>query len=408
MSSFTRTLTCTIAVLLVSACTVPPVGGVELKYDVRYHADFQPEQGVALARIHIKQGEARLLSLDLAAPADRFSDFSGDGTVQVKGNRVLWEIPATGGELQYRVVIDHRRNGAFDARMTDGYAIFRLDDLFPRAKARSRKGARSRSSLTLEGPQNWSFETPYGPLDSAVAFSDSDRAYDRPTGWAIAGELGIRRGVINDRPVAVAAPVGDPFRRLDTLAFLHWTLPELIGVFPQFPARLLIVGAGNDFWLGGLSGPGSLFLHSERPMISENSTSSLLHELVHVATSSPPAPGDDWILEGIAEYYAIVLLARSGGISVERRDRAFDGLASWATEKNAKLTDPSTGADTARAALLFLNLSKELDAAGSSIDALVADLFDSERADRHRLEALARKLLGGASPALTAAYAELN
>jgi hypothetical protein len=55
-------------------------------------------------------------------------------------------------------------------------------------------------------------------------------------------------------------------------------------------------------WRGGLPGPASLYLHADRPLISGNSTSTLLHELVHVAQSYRAAKDEDWIVEGIAEY----------------------------------------------------------------------------------------------------------
>jgi hypothetical protein len=385
-----------------------PADSAALTYAVSYQATFLPEKGYAEASIQITQSEGELRSLDMAASAARFSSFSADGSLQKKSGRVLWKVPRNGGELRYRVVIDHRRGEAYDAKLTESFALFRLDDLFPRARVRSRKGAYSKASLTLAGPADWSYETRYGPSSETVAVTNVARSFDRPTGWAIAGRLGIRRSIIGGFRVAVAAPVGDDFRRQDTLAFLRWTMPSLTAVFREFPPRLLIVGAGGDFWLGGLSGPGSLYLHSNRPLISENSTSSLLHELVHVATSSPPAQGDDWILEGLAEYYSLVLLQRSGGISELRRDRAFASLEAWADRDKGRLTDPSTGPDTARAAVMFLALANELNAAGSSLDRLAGQMFDGGAVDRQRLATLAAQLLGHPSQVLSAAYQQFD
>ncbi|MCB1685744.1 MAG: hypothetical protein KDI31_14715 [Pseudomonadales bacterium] len=396
-----------ILAFLTAACTTPPADSAERPYDLAFQAHFAPEQKTVTASIRVSQGAGELRILDLSTPKSRFSDFTGDGSIRTEGPRTLWSVPKKGGELRYRVTVDHRRHGAFDARMTDSYAIFRLDDLFPSARVRSRSGASSRASLSLTGPDDWSFETRFGPLKAPVAFDNPSRRFDRPTGWAIAGKIGIRRDDIGGVQVAVAAPVGDDFRRQDTLAFLNWTLPEVIRIFPGFP-RLLIVGAGGEFWLGGLSGPGSLFLHSDRPLISENRTSALIHELVHVATSSPPAPGDDWILEGIAEFYALEILHRSGGTSTRRAEEAFAALASWVSSDGGRLTDPSTGANTARAALLFRELAAELDSAGSSIDVLAGELFSAPRADRERLRAIAQRLLGRPSKTLKRAYAELD
>lgn len=410
ISSLRLVVTLVVALAL-AGCAVngaTPSTEPEYSYDVRFSATFQPKRAYAEASIRVSQQAGELKSLDLAAPSARFSNFAGDGDVKVKAGRVLWRVPRAGGELRYRVVIDHRRGGAFDARLTSNYAIFRLDDLFPRANVRARAGASSNSTLAFAGPARWSFETRYGPGGEAVSVDNPERNFDRPTGWAIAGRLGIRRGIIGGYRVAVAAPVGDDFRRQDILAFLRWTLPSVTAVFPQFPERLLIVGAGGDFWRGGLSGPGSLYMHSDRPLISENSTSSLLHELVHVATSSPPAPGDDWILEGLAEYYGLELLQRSGGISNLRKMRSFSNLEKWADEDNGRLTDPSTGANTARAATMFLALATELTDAGSSFDRLVKQLFAHGPVDRNRLQAIAAKLLGHPSQVLTSAYRQFD
>ena len=56
------------------------------------------------------------------------------------------------------------------------------------------------------------------------------------------------------------------------LAFLRWNLPALVDIFPDFPERVLVVSAGDPMWRGGLSGPGSLYIHAERPLISGNGT----------------------------------------------------------------------------------------------------------------------------------------
>ena len=50
-----------------------------------------------------------------------------------------------------------------------------------------------------------------------------------------------------------------------------------------------------------MSGPGSLYVHADRPMISENGTSTMLHELVHVAMGVSGSAHDDWLVEGLAE-----------------------------------------------------------------------------------------------------------
>src|SRR5690606_26023869 len=107
-------------------------------------------------------------------------------------------------------------------------------------------------------------------------------------------------------------------RRMDVLTLLTFTWPELRAVFPRDPDKLLIVGAGDPMWRGGLSAGNSLYMHADRPLVSENGTSSLLHELVHVVGRIYGKERSDWISEGLAEYYAIELLRRAGGLSDDR------------------------------------------------------------------------------------------
>ncbi|MDZ7668550.1 MAG: hypothetical protein U5Q16_03710 [Gammaproteobacteria bacterium] len=369
-------------------------------YDLAYQATFQPDTGCAQARITVRQESSRLRLLDFNAPSSRYSEFSGDGEITRQGRRVLWQVPAEGGEIRYRVRVKSQRSGDPDARMTADWAVARLDDLFPPARSRSRRGTSSRASLTLAGPEGWSFETPYGPVDGTVDFDTAGRRLDRPLGWLAAGDLGIRRSTIAGRRVAIAGPRDQGFRRMDLLAFLHWTLPELVAIAPSLPRRVLIVGAGRDMWRGGLSGPGSLYLHPDRPLLSGNATSPVLHELMHVAMTQPPADGDDWIVEGVAEYYGLVILLRSGGISGDRFERALDWHRDWAQQENGRLAHPSTGPDTARAVLLFRDLQLELAAAGECLDPVVAELLQGS-ISRERLAGLLEARLGRPSAVLS-------
>ncbi len=376
----------------------------DLPYQVSYHARFLPEDGLVEAAITVDQPRQRLVLLDFRAPEERFRDFAADGDIRREGPRLLWQVPAGGGRLSYRVTVDHRRDGGYDARLTDTWAIVRLGDLFPAARVRSRRGAYSDATLSLAGPEDWSFETRYGPVrDEPVAVDTAGRRFDRPIGWLAAGEVGIRRTRVADRRIAIAGPKDEGFRRMDLLTFLRWTLPELVRVAPSLPERILIVGGAAEMWRGGLSGPGSLYVHPDRPLVSGNATSTFLHELMHVATEEPPAAGDDWIVEGLAEYYSLVVLLRSDGISGARFERALETLGAWVAEKQGRLADPSTGADTARAALLFRDLHLELAAEGGSLDDVVAELLGGGRVNRQRLRTLVEDELGRASRVLESA-----
>lgn len=377
------------------------------RYEAAFHAKFVPADGVAEVRITIRQAAGELIRLDLAAPPERFQDFATDGMLERTGNRVVWEVPTNGGVLTYRAQIDHRREhdsdaAPYDARMTKHWALLRLGDVFPPAQTRSRVNARSASTLSLSGPSQWSFESRYGAVRHSIPIDDPQRRFDRPTGWLVAGEIGVRREIIMNRRVSIAAPTGEGSRRIDTLAFLRWTLPTLIEVFPEFPPRLLIASAGSPMWRGGLSGPSSLFLHADRPLISENGTSTVLHELVHVATSDRFDDAADWIVEGLAEYYALEVLRRSGGLSERRFRHALDTLRSWAETADGRLREPSRGADTARAVLVLDALATELNAGGTSMDTVIARLPASRPLDLAQLRRVVAAQLGKPSKVLAA------
>ncbi len=398
------------------------------RYTTRFSAHLDPESGDARVTITVEQPEHRLRMLDLAAPGTRFSNFRGDGDVGRKDGRVVWQLPESGGSLSFTAKIDHRRGEAYDARITEDWAVLRLDDLFPAARTTTSKGAKSNASLTLSGPPGWSFETRYGPFrEEGLAVKTPGRRFSRPTGWLVAGKLGVRRDEMADRTLTIAGPRNQGLRRLDTLAFLRWNLPDLLAVFPDLPDYLLVVRAGAEMWRGGLSGPASLYLHADRPLISENATSTLLHEFIHMATGEHAKRRDDWVMEGLAEYYSLETLRRSGGISAQRHEQALEKLRAWAERENGRLKSPSTGPHTARAVTVLEALRQELAAAASAgtahaggiaakakesaepageraeLDGLVAGLLDSGELTGERLAELARKALGHDSVALTTA-----
>lgn len=375
-SAIRRALVRRLVFLLTSGLTCTACAGADdgaphsgPEYAAAFEATFRPGQPRVDASISIAQSSPVLRELSLSS-SGTLSDMRADGELTLVDGRWRWRVPEAGGTLRYRVHVDHKRGDAFDARVADDWAVLRLGDVFPPARVRSLKGAHSRSTLSLsaieadgESP-NWSFETRYGPVKARPEGDvclPIERNFNRPTGWLAAGELGVRREQIAGLRVAVASPVGSGFRRMDALAFLSWTLPELLDVFPPSSDRLLIVGAPRSMWRGGLSGPDSFYLHAGRPLVSENGTSTLLHELVHVLRPWQAAEGDDWIVEGLAEYYAIELLHRAGGISARRHASVYDSLAAWVEREAGQLRDPSSGPHTAQAVLLFRELNQTLN-----------------------------------------------
>lgn len=387
------------AVLLLAAACVQAAPTYRADYVVR----FLPAEKQAEVRLTLTPGTGRVSRLDLFMPESRYPQVSGDGKVQRQGERVLWQPPAgQAATLTWRHKINHRRrSGGYDARITDDWALLRGDKLFPAARVRATRDAVSRTSLRFELPEGWSnVDTAYpvSPEDrSFFVVENPERAFARPVGWMIAGAVGTRREFIGGTELSVAGPRGSDVRRNDVLGFLNGLVPELERAFGTLPPKLLIVSAGDPMWRGGLSGPQSLFLHAARPMISENGSSTLAHELVHVVTRIRGAGDDDWIAEGLAEFYSIELMHRAGKLSDSRRERAFAWMRRHGQNVRELDSERSAGPRTARAVALFLDLDRELRSRSKgrhSLDDVVRALIPIRRVSREDLRAEVERLVG--------------
>jgi hypothetical protein len=376
------------------------------EFAVDYRVAFNPDEGVAHVVIATSPIDGRLLRLTTRMDPKRYTAMKADGTLERDGQQVLWVPPRKGGTLQYKVRIDHRRRGdGFDARMTGDWALLRGDDLVPPLQSIVTRGADARARLRFALPKGWSIETPYSRSNDGKAFVivDPERRFDRPEGWLLAGRIGVRRERVAGMRVAVAAPRGQGVHRNDLLAFVTALGPQLEKAFGDLPPRLLLVQAGDPMWRGGLSGPRSLYLHADRPLLSGNGTSTPAHELVHVVTRLRGARDDDWIVEGLAEYYAIELPHRAGLLGSSRRKKAL----AWMRDRGAPVerlhTNRSQDRVTARAVTLFAELDAELRAASDGkrdLDDVVRRLLPQREVSREALRDAARAVLGQRAKAL--------
>jgi hypothetical protein len=334
------------------------------RVDLDYQVRFVPDSGVAEVSLTLEQGEQiRSLTFDLGDKG-YYSDFSAEGTwTQDSPERGTWQPGKGKSSLSYKVRIDHpRSNDKFDARMTEDWALVRGDDLVPSAHMVKEDKVELVSRLQFELPKGWNgVETGWPKVgENKFRIDNPARKFDRPTGWILAGKIGSRRAQLGDTDVTVAAPVGEGMRRMDVLTLLTFIWPEAQSVFPRDPGKLLIVGAGDPMWRGGLSAPNSIFFHADRPLVSENGTSSLVHELVHVFSRIRDTDKSDWISEGLAEYYAIELVRRAGGMSEDRYQAIRKKLLNWSKKVESLRTEASTGPVTARAVLLMQELDREI------------------------------------------------
>lgn len=331
-------------------------------YHVDYKVKLQPQTHSAQVEIKLGKKAEYVRWIRLQIDPNYHTNFKGSGSVEQQENYVLWKPKPKGGTLSFNVQIDHRRkSGKYDALFTDDWAMFRGDDLVPPARVDMVDGTKARAKLYFDLPEGWSIATPYPRYSSgAYKVDHPHRLFDRPTGWMVAGKIGVKREQIKGIKVSVAAPKGQSVRRMDILAFLNWNLPTLLEIFPNFPERILIVSAGNPMWRGALSGPNSLYMHAERPLISEDGTSPLIHEMVHVAMAARSGAKSDWLVEGLAEYYSLEIMRRSGTITPQRYEKAHEKLAERGKEVSSLAVDRSYGAITAKAVGVVRALDNEI------------------------------------------------
>lgn len=348
--------------LLLLLCLAETASAASNAYDLTYRLSFDRDSKTALGRITIGHHGDKVKSIDFRV-GSAYSEIEADGELELRDGRALWVPPANGGSFRYRVAIEERQDdGSYRSYFPGDWALFRGDRVFPSAAVRTAKGAQSRARLVFDIPDDWHASAPYRPAaDGSFLVSRPGRRFDRPVGWMLVGRVGTRSEDIAGSRVVIAAPKGGGMRRMDMLAFLNYALPEMRKAFGELPPKLLIVGAPDPMWRGGLSAPRSLYLHVDRPMISENATSTLVHELSHVITGiHGAADNDDWIAEGVAEFYAIDILHRTGGMTDERLNKVKADLRAWSKSVKTLRQDYSSGPVTAKAALLLMDLDEEI------------------------------------------------
>ncbi|MEM8817299.1 MAG: hypothetical protein AAGE85_15850 [Pseudomonadota bacterium] len=398
------------ALALAAACGIPAkdtaADTTGLEYDLHYDIEANAANGHFEVELSVGQASRLLREIRFSFDPARFGSFDAQGELQVGNGELRWFVPESGGTLSWRV--DGRRQRAgngYDAWLGNDWGLLRAERLIPRAETRAQKAARSRTSLSFDLPRSWSAITQYPEEDGAFVVRNPQRRYDEPSGWIVLGKLGVRFDDIAGTRVLVAGPENNGVRRMDMLAFLNWTLPEVRRLVAELPPRLTIVSAGAPMWRGGLSASDSLYMHAERPLISENGTSTLLHEVLHVALGLRSNPGFDWIVEGLAEYYSLELLRRAGGLSDSRHAAALEMQRDWARDADVLCADPSKGARTARAVTLFAELDREIRSASDnehSLDDIVAALLEkpSRRLNLDVLQEAAGRVLGSRPEAL--------
>jgi hypothetical protein len=149
-------------------------------------------------------------------------------------------------------------------------------------------------------------------------------------------------------------------RRMDVLTLLTFVWPQVQAVYPRHPTKLLIVGANDPMWRGSLSAHESIYLNTRLPLVSESGSSALVRELAQLFGRINDQQRSDWISEGFAEYYAIELMRRAGGMSDERYQSLQGRLAKDSQKVTTLRGEQVSPAQISKAVVLLQELDREI------------------------------------------------
>ncbi|MEM0909366.1 MAG: hypothetical protein AAGJ37_00210 [Pseudomonadota bacterium] len=380
---------------------------------VDYHVSFVPERKIAEVSIEIDD-VSEINAINFNIEKSLCYDFTGTDEVTSENGRLIWAPKSHPAKLSYQCAINNERGSkndavAYDAFITRDWTIFRGDDIVPPAVVRFKKGASTEARLWFELPSGWNgVNTGWPPVSderkinglTGFDIDNPERIFDRPTGWIIAGKLGTRRVKIdspNVTRIAVSAPVGSRFKQMDVLTFLQFVWPEFTEVCGKSPEKLLVVGGDSPMWRGGLSAGNSFYVHADRPLVSENGTSTFLHELFHMCSRIRGKTNSDWIAEGLAEYYSVKILHKAGGSFQQRYERTLNGLEEWGSSAKSLNVERSAGAITAKAAMYFATLDEQIQTATKgkhSLDDVVHKLMKIIEVDGDDLKQATKEVAG--------------
>jgi predicted metalloprotease with PDZ domain len=157
-------------------------------------------------------------------------------------------------------------------------------------------------------------------------------------------------------------------------------------------------------WRGSQSAHESIYLNSHLPLVSESGSSALVRELAQMFGRINGTQRSDWIAEGFAEYYAIELVRRAGGMSDER----YASLHGKLVRSSQKVTTLRGGrvspAQVARAVVLLQELDSEIRLKTHnkrSLDDVLRGAMRLGDIDTKTFVQLSESVIGGSSKVLS-------
>jgi hypothetical protein len=179
--------------------------------------------------------------------------------------------------------------------------------------------------------------------------------------------------------------------------------PQVQEVFPRHPSKLLIVGANDPMWRGSLAARESIYLNSRLPLVSESGTSALVRELAQVFGRINDSQRSGWISEGFADYYAIELVRRAGGMSDERYESLQSKLAKASQKVTTLRGEQINPAQVAKAVVLLQELDREIRLKTRnkrSLDDVLRGAMRLESVDTKEFVQLSESVIGESSKVL--------
>jgi predicted metalloprotease with PDZ domain len=113
-------------------------------------------------------------------------------------------------------------------------------------------------------------------------------------------------------------------------------------------------------WRGSLGAHESIYLNTRMPLVSESGSSPLIRELAQVFGRINDEQRSDWISEGFAEFYAIELVRRAGGMSDERYQSLQAKLARDSQKVTTLRGARISPAQVSKAVVLLQELDREI------------------------------------------------
>ena len=138
-------------------------------------------------------------------------------------------------------------------------------------------------------------------------------------------------------------------------------------------------------------------------MVSESGTSALVRELAQVFGRINDTQRSDWIGEGFAEYYAIELVRRAGGMSDERYESLQERLSKDSQNVTTLRGEQVSPAQVSKAVVLMQELDREIRLKTRnkrSLDDVLRGAMRLESVDTKAFVQLSESVLGESSKVL--------